>query len=42
MIGYGKCPRYGVWGDYLETHSHFWECNNCFDRGELATTHSPF
>lgn len=28
MIGYGKCPRCGVWGlEHLETHSHCWECN---------------
>lgn len=28
MVGYGKCPRCGVWGlEHLETHSHCWECN---------------
>ncbi len=28
MIGYGKCPRCGVWGlEHLATHSHCWECN---------------
>ncbi len=30
--GYGECSRCGIFAmEYLQTHSHCWECNFCQD-----------